>query len=298
MAQVTKQAFTFVFDRVTGRPVWPIEERPVPQSDVPGEQTSPTQPVPTKPPAFDRQGITPDDLVDFTPELRAEASKVLAQFRYGPVYTPPSRVEPNGTKGTLVMLGGASWTGGGVDPETGILYISSFTRQTAVALQECAPGRTIIPTMRYCGAGFRFPDVQGIPITKPPWGRITAIGLNTGDLLWSVANADLFEPIRDHPMLKGASLPRTGTPGRTGLLVTKSLLFAGEGSGMAGPPVGKGGRMFHAYDKRTGEEISRIELPKTQGGSPMTYMVNGQQFIVLAVGAPGVAGELVALSLP
>ena len=301
VAQLTKQAFTYVFDRVTGEPVWPIEERAVPQSDIPGERSSPTQPFPTKPAAFDRQGVTQDDVINFTPELRAEGLKILSEYRIGPLFTPPSLIEENGTKGTLMLpatIGGANWQGGAADPETGVLYVASITAARIAGMRECAPDFSPIPTMTYCAAGSGYPEVQGIPLVKPPWGRITAIDLNTGDHVWMVPNADTPDRIKNNPALRGITLPRTGHQERSGLIVTKTLLFAGEGAGLFAMPKGDGGRIFRAYDKSTGEIVSEFELPARQTGVPMTYMLDGAQYIVVPVGARGHPAELVALTLP
>ncbi len=310
VAQVTKQAFTYVFDRVTGQPVWPIEERPVPQSDVPTEKSSPTQPFPTKPAAFDRQGIRPEDVIDFTPELKAEALKILSQYRIGPIFTPPSLFDPNGTKGTLQLpglIGAGNWQAAGFDPETGILYVPSATIPAVAALRECRPGQTKVPTMKYCAGGGAPPGegggaaaltVQGLPLFKPPYGRITAIDLNSGDHLWMVPNAETPDFVKNHPALKGATVPKTGRQDRSALLVTKTLMFAGEGYGGFAVPRGSGGPMFRAYDKRNGEVVSELQLPANQTSSPMTYMAGGKQYVVVAVGAPGHPGEFVALTLP
>ena len=301
VAQVTKQAFTYVFDRVSGAPVWPIEERPVAQSDVPGERTSPTQPFPTKPPAFDRQGVTEDDLIDFTPELKAEALRIAKQYRLGPLFTPPSVVDPNGTKGTLQLpsgFGGTNWTGGGADPETGILYVPSITAPRVLGLvsdQKRSNANFIGGFVG--GSAERDIGPQGLPLVKPPWGRITAINLNTGDQLWMVPNGDTPAFVKNHPALKDVNLPRTGQPGRTGVLVTKTLLFAGDGSGLFSTPPGAGGLMFRAYDKQTGAVVSEFKLPASQTGIAMTYLLNGRQYIVLAVGDRGVPAELVALAV-
>jgi quinoprotein glucose dehydrogenase len=314
VAQVTKQAFTYVFDRRTGEPVWPIEERPVPQSDVPGERTSPTQPFPTKPPAFDRQGVTLSDLNDLTPELKAEATRMAAEYKLGPLYTPPVASGNPGMKGLLVTpapTGGANWQGGAADPETGMLYVSSGTQISPMVLvhdparsemnyisgnPEAAPaaarppadGRP--PSPRVFGP-------QGLPMVKPPWGRITAIDLNRGEIRWMVANGDAPEWVKSHPALKGVDLSKTGRYEHVGILVTKTLLFAGEGSGLFAVQPGSGGPMFRAYDKMTGEVVFEFKLPANQSGVPMTYMVNGRQYIVVAVGAPGVPAELVALTV-
>ena len=311
VAQVTKQAFTYVFDRVTGEPVWPIEERPVPQSTVPGEVTSPTQPFPTRPAPFDRQGVTTDDLLDFTVELNAEAQRIASEYQLGPLFTPPILAGDEGPRALLMlphMTGGANWQGGAVDAETGILYVSSLTNPTVAALTH-NPERT---TMDYVqGGGRRTPgrparETQGcgeigplgLPLIKPPWGRITAIDLNTGDHLWMIPNGDTPDCVKNHPALSGVDIPKTGKPERSGILVTKTLLFAGEGAGVFATPTWAGGPMFYAYDKQTGEILWEFELPKNQSGIPMTYMVDGKQYIVMAMGARGQAAELVALALP
>ena len=299
VAQVSKQAFTYVFDRVTGVPVWPIEERPVAQSTVPGEKTWPTQPFPTKPAPFDRQGVTLDDLVDFTPELNAEARRVASQYKLGPLYTPASVEGADGLKGTLMLPnadGGANWQGAAVDPETGILYVPSFTAPSVIYATH-DPQRS---TMRYIGGrAVSFLQIsKAIPLVKPPWGRITAIDLNTGDHRWMVPNADTPEQVTNDPALKGVQIPPTGKPDRGGILVTKTLLFAGEGSGMVGTPPIAGGPMFRVYDKQTGALVFQYKLPASQTGNPMTYSVGNKQYIVVAVGGRNYPGELVALTLP
>ena len=312
VAQVTKQAFTYVFDRVTGEPVWPIEERPVPQSTVPGERTSPTQPFPTRPAPFDRQGVTTDDLLDFTAELSAEARRIASEYQLGPLFTPPILAGADGARALLMlphMTGGANWQGGAVDAETGILYVASVTNPTVAGLMN-DPART---TMDYVGGGGRRTPRRsgpqetqgcgeigplGLPLIKPPWGRITAINLNTGDHLWMVPNGDTPECVKNHPALSGIEVPRTGKPERSGILVTKTLVLAGEGAGVLATPTWAGGPMFYAYDKQTGDILSEFELPKNQSGVPMTYMVDGKQYIVMAMGARGQAAELVALTLP
>ena len=299
VAQVTKQGFCFVFDRVTGEPVWPIEERPVPQTDVPGERTSPTQPFPTKPAPFDRQGVSFDDLIDFTPELRNEAIEIAGRYRMGPLFSPPSLIDPDGTRGTLMLpgsRGGANWPGAAVDVETGVLYVASSTIPNTIGLAKPDPNRS---NFRYIKVrGWRPEGPRGQPLMKPPWGRITAIDLNTGEHLWMVPNGDTPEKIRNHPALEGLEIAKTGIPGRGMALVTKTLLFVGEGSGLYNFSPYSGGPMFRAYDKQTGEIIAEIELPANQTGVPMTYMHKGYQYIVVAVGAKGHPGELVALRLP
>ena len=308
VAQITKQAFTYVFDRVTGEPVWPIEERPVPASTVPGEQAAPTQPFPTRPAPFDRQGVSNDDLLDFTPELAAEARRIASEYQLGPIYTPPILAGQDGLRALLMlpqMTGGANWQGGAVDAETGILYVASATAPTVAGLMN-DPGRS---TMDYVGGGGRRSarDARqgcgeigplGLPLIKPPWGRITAIDLNSGEHVWMIPNGDTPDCVRNHPALSGVDVPRTGKPSRSGILVTKTLVFAGEGGGLFATPTWAGGEMFHAYDKQTGETIWEMELPKRQSGVPMTYIIDGKQYIVMAMSARGEPAELVALTLP
>ncbi len=260
VVQVTKQAFAYVFDRVTGIPVWPIEERPVPKSDVKGEWTSPTQPFPTKPKPFDRQGYSEDILVDFTPEIKKEAIKIASQYRQGPLYTPITVYEPPKSLGTLMLpdaVGGANWQGGVLDPETGMLYVASSTVIRPMSLQS-APDLSDMDYVAFQSSSRIGP--YGLPLVKPPYGRITAIDLNSGDHRWMIPNGDTPDWVKSIPALKGVTIPRTGTPDRVGLLVTKTLLFAGEGSGLY-VSDGGGGNKFRAHDKATGEIISELELP-------------------------------------
>jgi len=286
---LTKQAFAFVFDRATGEPVWPIEERPVPRSDVPGEWTSPTQPFPTRPAPFDRQGVTRDDFIDYTPEIRAAVDELLRTVRIGPLYTPPSLADaPDGTTGTLGLpssIGGANWEGGAYDPATGLLYVPSMTMFDNMQLVHDPDASDI----RYISGSPEQPRVFGIPVAKPPWGRITAIDLATGEHRWMVANGDTPARVAALPELAGVDLPRFGKPTRAGVLVTDTLLFAGEGFG--GDPV------FRAYDKHTGDIVAEIELPATQASPPSTYRVGGRQYIVMTVADGESPAELIALAL-
>ncbi|MEC8951762.1 MAG: pyrroloquinoline quinone-dependent dehydrogenase, partial [Acidobacteriota bacterium] len=303
IVQPTKQGFLFVFDRVTGEPVWPIEERPVPPSDVPGEVLAPTQPYPTKPPPFDRQGIGPNDLIDFTPALRAEALEVASRFRLGPLYTPPSVATADGTYGTLMIpssTGGPNWPGGALDPETGIFYIYSKTQVATLGLVN-NPERSDMDFIRGRPTGVNAAraalSVSGLPLVKPPWGRITAIDLNIGEILWQVAHGETADRVRDHPALQDFDIPRTGRVGRVGTLVTKTLVIAGDGGVFTSADEREGARL-RAYDKMTGQEIDAVFMPSSQTGSPMTYSIDGVQYIVVAVGGGTYAGELLAYRLP
>jgi quinoprotein glucose dehydrogenase len=299
VAQVTKQGFVFVLDRVTGKPVWPIEERPVPQSNVPGEKTSRTQPIPTRPPPFERQGLQEDDLIDFTAELRAEALEILKQYRTGPLYTPPSvrSDEPGGVKGTLQLPGsngGTAWTGAAFDPETSMLFIPSKTNPFSADLVKGDPQETDLDyraAARPLVAGPR-----GLPLVKPPYGRVTAMDLNRGERAWMVANGD---GPRDNPAIKMLNLGPLGQAVRSSAIVTRTLLFVTEGDQInPRTPPGGGGRKFRALDKGTGKMLWEIELEAGANGAPMTYLFNGKQYVVLAIGGQRQSAELVALSLP
>ncbi len=273
IAQTSKQAFTYVFDRVTGEPVWPIEEREVPASDVPGERAAPTQPFPTKPPAFDRQGVTHDDLVDFTPEIKKEAIEIASAYRMGPLYMPPS-LEP----GTLQLPsagGGANWVGAAVDPETGILYVPSTTSISRHPLSPTDPARS---NLNYTGSFFAgVAGPRGLPLVKPPWGRVTAIDLNVGEHVWMTPNG--VGP-RSHPALQGLDLPPLLGSGSGAPLLTKTLLFVTQGRGL-GP---ENTPRINVFDKATGELLGHVPLPDVPRSNPVTYMVGGKQYIVVALG--------------
>ena len=304
VALPTKQSWVFVFDRETGEPVWPIEEQPVDPSDVPGEVLSATQPYPTKPPAFDLQGVGPDDLIDFTPELREMALEILNRRRYGrSIYTPPSVSTADGTLGTMQVpssTGGVNWPGGSLDPETGIYYQYSKTEITSLGLVN-DPERSDMNFISGRAEGVSAADaalnIQGIPILKPPWGRITAIDLNQGEILWQIPHGETADNIRNHRLLEGVDIPRTGRPGRVGTLITKTLVIAGDG-GTFTNDEGVSGAMLRAYDKLTGAERGAVYMPARQSGSPMTYTHDGQQYIVVAVSGGGHGGELLAYRLP
>ena len=305
VAQPTKQGFLFVFDRVTGEPIWPIEERPVEQSKVPGEKLSPTQPFPTKPAPFEMQGTSEDSLIDLTPELKQEALALAAQYQMGPLFTPPI-VQDEGGKIAMLMLpntrGGANWPGGALDAETGIVYIASANRMTSLALYKPEAGRSdmsYVATYGYTSStSNRNLGPQGLPLAKTPWGKITAIDLNTGDHLWAIPNDEPADYVKNHPALKGVDLSGVGNPERSTLMVTKTLLFAGVGAGLFNNDHGAGNPYFRAIDKATGEVLHRMELPSGTTGIPMTYMHNGRQYVVVAVGGEGHPAELVALAVP
>jgi len=304
VAVPTKQAFLYVFNRETGEPIWPIEERPVPAGDVPGEWYSPTQPFPTRPPPFERQGFLLDDVIDFTPELKAEALKIVAQYKIGPLFTPPITRGYEGKIGTLFVPNGANWPGGALDPETGVLYLYSHTLLRVLSMVN-DPKRS---DMNYIsvGGGDEGPGltVQGLPLVKPPWGRITAIDLNKGEIVWQVAHGETPDNVRNHPALEGLTIPRTGrtggaggSSGGIGTLVTKTLVIAGEG-GVFTTPSGRRGAMLRAYDKTTGNEVGAVYMPGAQTGGPVTYMLNGRQYLVVAVSGAVFPSELWAFTLP
>lgn len=291
---ITKQSWVYAFDRDTGEPIWPIVEQPVPQGDVPGEWYSPTQPFPTRPAAFDRQGFTEADLIDWTPEVRALALEAIAEYRLSEnIFEPPSLAEAaDGTIGRLGLpssTGGSNWESSALDPETGILYVPSRTQLQVLSLAK-NPDSDIDYSQAF---GVRSPRVQGLEVVKPPYGRITAIDMNSGDHLWWIPNADTPERIRNHPLLQGVDVGRTGIPTRAGILLTKSLLFVGEGSG--GPGASP---IFRAVNKETGDIVAEIDLPDNQTGLPFTYEHGGKQYLAMFVGGTGKPAELIAYALP
>jgi len=337
VALPSKESFLYVFDRVTGKPVWPIEERPVPQSDVPGEKTSPTQPFPTKPPAYGRNYLSiPDDLIDFTPEMRAQAKDAVARYKTGPMFLPPVIGDAKGFLGALDLgnaSGGTNWPGAAYDPETHVVYAEA--NQSALfplSLRTPPPGFSDI---RYVmgrndtefrvseGPGFgsaadapqRKPEpprpapaartqaptgaltVEGLSIVKPPYAVISAINLDKGDLQWQVPYGETPDAVRNHPALKGMNIPNTGQPGSVGMVVTKSLVILGDSQNTTTSQHPRGA-MLRAYDKTNGKEVGAVWMPAPQSGSPMTYMVDGKQYIIVAVSGGAYAGEYIAYSLP
>ena len=366
VAQPSKQGFLYVFDRISGKPVWPIEEKPAPQGDVPDEWYSPTQPVPTKPLAYARNGVTPDELIDFTPALHDEAMTLISRYQIGPVFTPPVESKIGGPLATLTLgtaSGGTNWPGGSYDPETHTVYVfacnacltpiglvrppkevSDMEFVNGTAGQEvrmrtgpgenagadspqgrggrggggggaaagggrgrggraaaAASGNTPAPAPARGGGGGGFgggTTVQGLPLIKPPYATISAINLDRGEIVWQVAHGETPDAIRNHPALKGLNIPRTGQSGyNIGTLVTKTLVVAGDSS-IYTTPSGARGAMLRAYDKTSGKEVGSVLMPAQQSGSPMTYMVNGKQYIVIAISGGAYSGEFRAYRLP
>jgi quinoprotein glucose dehydrogenase len=325
-----KQAMVYVFDRATGQPVWPIEERPVPQGDVPGEKYSPTQPFPVKPPPYDHQGVTLDNLIDFTPELRAEAVKLMSRYKTGPIFTPTVISKAEGPIASFRSSGGTNWPGGAYDPETQVLYVPSYTSLVPVALMtppskefsdvryvlgdartgvryitgpgenagaDAPPPKPGAPATGGEGGGGGGPNPQGLPYLKPPYGRLTAIDMTKAEFIWQIAHGETPDSVRNHPALKGVNVPRTGQAGAVGVLVTKTLAIIGEPSATTLPGRPRGA-MLRAYNKATGAEVGAVYMPAQQSGSPMTYMLNGKQYIIVAVSGGNYPGEYIAFSLP
>jgi quinoprotein glucose dehydrogenase len=324
VAQPTKQAFLYVFDRVTGQPIWPIDEKPVEKGSVPGEWYSPTQPFPSRPAAYDLQGFQLQDLIDFTPALHAEAVKLASLYKLGPIFTPPVVSKADGPLATLALAtagGGTNWAGGSYDPETHTAYVFS---QRSISTLGLVPGDSRMTDEAYIqgsartgarttggagadaaavpatpateGAGGGL-TVQGLPLVKPPYASISAIDLNRGEILWRVAHGETPDNIRNHPALKGLTIPRTGRPGVIGTLVTKTLVIAGERDFFT-TPSGQRGAMLRAYDKASGKDAGAVYMPAGQTGTPMTYMLGGKQYVVLAIGGTGYEAEFIAFRLP
>ena len=308
VALPTKQGILYVFDRVTGKPVWPIEEKPVEKGEVPGEWYSPTQPIPTRPSAYAKNGTSIEDLIDFTPELRAQAVTIASRYKLGPIFTPPVVSKAEGPIATLsrgATNGGSNWPGGSYDPETHTVYLASSNAAPAVlGLVQPSKERSdmnwvagIAPEAGG-GRGGGGLSVQGLSIFKPPYGTISAINLDKGDIAWQVPHGETPDAVRNHEALKGMNIPRTGQPGFiVGTLVTKTLVIAGE-TQVTTLPTRPRGAMLRAYNKTTGAEVGSVLLPAPVSGSPMTYSVNGKQYIVVAVSGGPYSGEYIALRLP
>jgi quinoprotein glucose dehydrogenase len=346
VALPSKEAFLYVFDRVTGKPVWPIAERPVPKGDVPGEWYAATQPFPTKPPAYARQAVTIDDLIDFTPALRSEALRVVESVKMGPMFNPPVLSKIGGPLAALTLGttgGGTNWPGAGYDPETHVVYAQAHNSQIVpIGLIDPpegfsdiryvlgtagqpfrisegpgfgsaadfpqpqrgrAPAATAAPAVPATpapaqaeGGGVRT-TVQGLPLVKPPYGVLSAINLDKGELMWQVPHGDTPDAVRNNAALKGMSIPKTGQAGSVGLLVTKTLVILGDPQ-VTTTSEHPRGAMLRAYDKATGKEVGTVLMPAQQSGSPMTYSVNGTQYIVVAVSGGNYSGEYIAYRLP
>ncbi|MGE0043364.1 MAG: PQQ-binding-like beta-propeller repeat protein [Vicinamibacterales bacterium] len=343
VAVPSKQGWLYVFDRITGEPVWPIEEKPVPQGDVPGEWYAKTQPFPTKPAPYARTFMSvPDDLIDFTPEMRAKALEVMKRYKWvNSPYVPYIVGDANGIIGSLNLgntNGGTNWPGAGFDPETNIAYLpASENMLTTGSLVEPPPGfsdiryvagtkgrpfriaqaagtgtsadsdpnerrerpapRAEAPAPPSDGPGYVPLSVDGLPIIKPPYGILAAIDVNKGDLLWKVAHGDTPDNIRNHPALKGMTIPKTGQGGPVGLVVTKSIVVMGDPQVTTTDDHPRGA-MLRAYDKKTGAQVGAVYMPAQQSGSPMTYQIDGRQYIVVAISGGNYSGEYIAFRLP
>ena len=329
VAQPSKQGFLYVFDRVTGKPVWPIPEKPVEVGNVPGETYSATQPIPSKPPAYSRNGVSLDDLIDFTPALHDRAQEIASKYHLGPVFTPPTLSKLEGPLGTLTIgtaSGGTNWPGGSYDPETHIAYlyacnacvepiglvpspkdVSDIAYIAGTAGHEVTilrgPGENAgadspKPPKNRPASQYVLMNVDGLPILKPPYGTISAVDLDTGEIFWQIAHGETPDIVRNSPALKGLTIPRTGQETyNIGTLVTKTLVIAGEGQVTTTSDHPRGA-MLRAYDKKTGKEVGAVFMPAPQSGSPMTYMHNGKQYIVVAVSGGPYSGEYIAYSLP
>src|SRR5580704_485405 len=367
VAQPTKQGWLYVFDRITGQPIWPIPETPVPASDVPGEKASPTQPIPSKPPAYARTFIGMDDLIDFTPQLRQQALDNLKNYRWEQSpYVPLIVGSQSGKRGTINIgntAGGVNWPGSSFDPETHIVYVQAANANvTSGSLRTSPPGFSDIryvagmegtefrvaegpgfgsaadapqrggsgrgepaPGAAPAGAGagggrgarggrsdaaaaggaaappaggaFGGLGPQGLPLVKPPYGVVAAINLDKGDMIWRVAHGDTPDNVRNHPALQGLTIPKTGQTGSVGLMVTKTLVISGDPQ-VTSPPGRPRGAMLHAYNKQTGAQVGEVWMPAPQSGSPMTYAIDGKQYIIVAVSGGNYSGEYIAFSLP
>ncbi len=303
VALPTKQGILYVFDRITGQPVWPFEEKAVEQGDVPGEWYAPSQPIPTKPAAYARNGVTLNDLIDFTPALKQAGVELASKYKLGPIFTPPVVSKAEGPLATLSngpTNGGSNWPGGSYDPETQMVYLSASNNSPSpLGLVPPQPGQSDMKWVRGFapGAGRGGLSVQGLPLLKPPYGTITAIDLKTGDIAWQVPHGETPDVIRAHEALKGLTIPRTGQPGSVGTLVTKTLVIAGDPEVTNIAPRGRAA-MLRAYDKSNGKEVGAVTMPAPQSGSPMTYKVGDRQYIVVAVSGGPYSGEYIAYRLP
>jgi quinoprotein glucose dehydrogenase len=334
VAEPTKQGMLYVFDRITGKPVWPIPEKAAPKGDVPGEWYAPTQPIPSRPAAYSRTGVGIDDLIDFTPQMRQQAVALTKDYKLGPLYTPPvvSKQPPAGPIATLMMgaaNGGTNWPGGSFNPENHTVYVYACNScLSATALVVPPPGMTDLPYVEGRvgqrvvmvnaaganqgadaplvkaappaggGGGGRSLTVSGLPLVKPPYSTISAINLDSGEIVWQIAHGETPDYIRNNPALKGIAVPRTGQTGfNIGTLLTKDLVIAGDAAVTTTPDHPRGA-MLRAYDQKTGKEVGNVLMPAGQSGAPMTYMVNGKQYIIVAVSGGDYSGEYICYTLP
>jgi glucose dehydrogenase len=341
VGQPSKQGWLYTFDRITGEPIWPIVEKPVPQSDVPGEKTSPTQPFPSKPPIYSRNYLAKDDVIDFTPELRAKALDNLKKYRWEEIPFVPYVIPSEKWLGSILVgntMGGVNWPGSSFNPETGIFYTqannSSVTtgalpqdyfdkikpeaHPNHIAIWEAegfgTPGFEAPSTSGYArreapaapaaaaGRGGRGGNaltegLGGLPIIKPPYGVITAIDMHSGSIKWQVPHGDTPDAVRNNPLLKGLNIAKTGQTGIVGVCLTKSLVIVGDPQVTTAADRPRGA-MLHAYDQQTGKEVGAVWMPSSQSGNPMTYMVDGRQYIIVAVGGGNYSSEYIAFALP
>ena len=343
VAQGSKQGFLYVFDRATGEPVWPIDERPVEKGNVPTEWYSPTQPFPTKPPALGRQGSSLDDLIDFTPALHDEAVKLASRYHLGPVFTPPIVSTREGLIASLVVGPGGgiqNWGGAAFDPETHLYFV--HTCNICISASSVIPTPNQVSDEAYVGGRFgqnprpqgargegvlqvgasgspvRVPvgrgggaqgggeegggggtTVSGLPMFKPPYGNMVAVSLDSGEIVWQVPHGDTPDNVRNSPALKGLNIPKTGQPSNPtlGAVATRTLVIVGDPQ-VTTTAAHPRGALLHAYDKTTGQEVGAVYMPAQQTGSPMTYMLNGQQYIVVGIGGGTYTGEYLAFRLP
>jgi quinoprotein glucose dehydrogenase len=334
VAEPTKQGYLYVFDRETGKPVWPMPETKVPRGDVPGEWYAPTQPIPSKPAAYARTGVTADELIDFTPALHSQALELVKNYKLGPIYTPPIVSKRPGPLGTLMLGpadGGTNWPGGSFNPEThtaflyacnscllsiglvppppdlsNVRYVVGVAGHTPAMINASGANSSAdapLPNKRSAPVGPASEDddaltVQGLPLIKPPYGTITAIDLDTGNIKWQVAHGETPDYIRKSPLLKGMNIPRTGQSSyNIGTLITKSLVIAGDPQVTTTADHPRGA-MLRAYDQSSGKEVGSVLMPAPQSGSPMTYMVNGKQYLLIAVSGGNYSGEYICYALP
>jgi quinoprotein glucose dehydrogenase len=323
VCQPSKQGWLYTFDRITGEPIWPMPERQVPQSTVPGEKSAPTQPFPSKPPLYSRNYLAEDGVIDYTPELHRQALENLKQYQWEQTPFVPYVIPTDTVLGAIQVgntMGGVNWPGSGFDPETGIFYTQAnnssvgsgalrpeeFERikpeaQTAMGRipvwEDEHFGEPEIRGRRRRGGNPMTEGLEGLPIVKPPYGVVAAIDLNKGDLLWQVPHGDTPDEVRNNPLLQGMDIPKTGQRGIVGPLITKTLLIVGDPQ-VTSPPGRERGGMLRAYDKQTGEQVGAVWMPAAQTGNPMTYMVDGRQYIVVAVSGSGYSAAYISFALP